>query len=181
MKKINYDPFPILETERFRLRQLTDEDAEKIFLLRSDERVTKYLDHPIAKSISEAEAFIEKINLGIKNNEWIMWGIEFMEGNNFAGTICLWNFLFEEAKADIGFTLLPEAMGRGIIQEVTPLILNYGFNELGLDMIEGETAAGNIKSIKLMQSFGFEFSRKQENTNVYSIRGSDYLQNKLNR
>jgi ribosomal-protein-alanine N-acetyltransferase len=39
MLRINFTPFPVLKTERLFLRQLQTEDANEIFLLRSDDTV----------------------------------------------------------------------------------------------------------------------------------------------
>jgi [ribosomal protein S5]-alanine N-acetyltransferase len=69
------NPFPELETERLLLRQLKDEDKEKIFLIRSDKTIAEYLDRPLCRSITEAGEFIEKVNRGISNNESAYWGI----------------------------------------------------------------------------------------------------------
>ena len=155
MKVINFDPFPNIETKRFLLRPLSINDDKEIFILRSDERVLKYLDKPKAKTINEAREFIDKITSGIKNNEWIMWAIEEKNSQKFTGTICLWNLSKDKTKADIGFELLPEFWGKGIIQEVIPSILEYGFYQMQLAVVEGEVDPQNIKSIKLMEKFGF--------------------------
>jgi ribosomal-protein-alanine N-acetyltransferase len=51
---LNFTPFPVLETNRLLLRQVTLQDAPEIFFLRSNPDVLKYLDRePFA---SEREA-----------------------------------------------------------------------------------------------------------------------------
>ena len=62
MNKINSIPFPLLTTDRLILRQLTLEDDNEIFLLRSDSEVNKYLDRPISKTVDDARQFTNKIN-----------------------------------------------------------------------------------------------------------------------
>jgi ribosomal-protein-alanine N-acetyltransferase len=172
MPKINFTPFPVLYSKRFTLRSLSINDDKEIFILRSDKQVIKYLGRQGAKSINDAREFIDKINAGIKNDEWIMWVIESKETATFIGTICLWNLSDDRTKADIGFEILPDHFGKGIMQEVIPIILKYGFNDMQLDVIEGEVDPENIKSIILMEKFGFEFYKNLENTDVY------YLKNK---
>lgn len=173
MPKINFTPFPNLTSARYNLRPLSIEDDKEIFILRSDERVLKYLGKPKAKSINEAREFIDKINNGIKNNEWIMWVIESKESSLFIGTICLWNLSDDRTKADIGFEILPDHFGKGIMQEVIPIILKFGFNDMQLDVIEGEVDPANIKSIKLMEKFGFEFYKNLESTDVYNLKNKN--------
>ena len=174
MAEINFTPFPQLGTKNFLLRQLLDSDDQNIFILRSDERVLKYLGKARAESIDEARAFISKISKGITVNEWIYWVVT----NNkveFLGTICLWNLSEDKKRADIGFELLPEHFGRGIMQEVIPTILDYGFNTMQLNAIDGDVDPGNIKSIKLMEKFEFVYSRKLDKTDIYVLECEKYF------
>lgn len=172
MTEISFTPFPNLTTEHFNLRRLTQEDADEIFAIRSNVSVAKYLDRPIAKSIYEADHFIEKINNGIDKNESIYWVINFKNDSKFIGSICLWNILWEEMKAEIGFELFPEHQGKGIMQEVLPVIIKYGFGNMKLNEIEGEVDPENLKSIKIMTKNGFVLNRNLENTVVYSLKNS---------
>ena len=75
MNSINFAPFPILTTEKLKLRRLKLEDDNEIHFLRSDEAVNKYIDRPKTINKIDAEKFIKKINYGIDNNEWIYWAI----------------------------------------------------------------------------------------------------------
>lgn len=175
MPNTNFTPFPVLYSKRFTLRSLSINDDKEIFKLRSDKQVIKYLGRQGAKSINDAREFIDKINVGIKNDEWIMWVIESKETAMFIGTICLWNLSDDRTKADIGFEILPDHFGKGIMQEVIPIILNYGFIVMNLDVIEGEVDTENIKSIKLMEKFGFEFYENLENTDLYYLKNKNRI------
>jgi len=169
MIKTYFNPFPELITKQYKLRQLDINDDNEIFILRSDEDVIKYLGRPPAEEIADAHKFITKINNGISSGECIYWAITLKTINKLIGTICLWNIDKKEYKAEIGFELLPEYMGKGIMQEVVPLIIDFGFNRMNLKSIEGEVDPGNIKSIKLMERFGFIYNRKLKDTVVYSL------------
>lgn len=116
MSEISFTPFPTLITKNYNLRRISINDDKEIFIMRSDERVLEYLGKPKAKSINEAREFIDKINNGIENNEWIMWVVESKESSSFIGTICLWNLSDDKRKADIGFEILPDYFGKGIMQ-----------------------------------------------------------------
>ncbi len=60
MLKLNFSPFPIIKTERLLLRQVNNDDVNEIFVLRSDERVMRYLDKSPAQSLDEAYEFLKK-------------------------------------------------------------------------------------------------------------------------
>ncbi len=55
------------------------------------------------------------------------------------------------------------------MQEVIPVVLDYGFTNLKLETIEGEVAPGNVKSIRLLQKFGFRFKNTFIKTDIYIL------------
>ena len=75
MLEPNFTPFPLLKTERLLLREITDNDADAIFALRSDPVVMQYIDRPLATSLAEALAFIKTITDTLASNTGINWGI----------------------------------------------------------------------------------------------------------
>lgn len=169
MRELNFTPFPEMTTKHFILRSLNISDENEIFKLRSDEAVRQYLDRPKAKSIEDARQFIEKIKTGIAGNELIYWVVRTILNPQLIGTICLWNISREHSRAEIGFELLPEHFGKGIMQEVIPAIIEYGFEKLKLISIEAEVDPFNLKSIVILEKNGFVFNRKNEKTVVYSL------------
>lgn len=174
MNEAKYNQFRELTTEHYCLRQLSTEDVNEIFILRSDKRVLEFLDIQKAETADDALKFIDKIINENSYPDWFYWGITEKENRKLIGTICLWNFSEDRTQADIGFALLPEFQGKGIMQEVLPKVLEYGFNELNLNCIKGETAAKNIKSIKLMEKYGFKFEKDLNEFAVYSLEKNQY-------
>ncbi len=61
MLQINFNPFPVINTERLLLRKIVQSDLNEIFFLRSDKRVLEFLDREPASEINEAALWIEKI------------------------------------------------------------------------------------------------------------------------
>ena len=59
MLKLNFNPFPLITTERLVLRQVSSFDVNEIFFLRSDEEVLRYIQRKPAKNIEEAIQFIQ--------------------------------------------------------------------------------------------------------------------------
>ena len=55
------------------MRNLTPEDTQEIFALRSSDEINKYLDRPKANTLDDALSFITKIINGIAKNEAIFW------------------------------------------------------------------------------------------------------------
>ena len=155
MLSLNFSPFPELTTGRLRIRQLQAEDANEIFKLRSDERVNRFIGRPDCKSIEEANAFINKINRSISNNESMYWGIALKENNKLVGTICLWNLQPENYRSEIGYELQPEFWGKGIMREAMATVLNYAFETVRLHSIEANTDPDNYQSASVLEKNGF--------------------------
>jgi len=179
LNNINFKPFPNLFTDRLNLRQLKLEDESEILFLRSDEMINKYIDRPKTETNEDARKFIDKINSGIENNEWIYWTISPKESDKLIGTICIWNFSDEKNIAELGFELVPEFQGKGIMQEVLIKVIEYGFENLNLKKLEAYTNQLNIPSIKLLERNKFiqekVFEEKHSvtgesfNTVIYSL------------
>lgn len=156
MLELNFTPFPELKTERLLLRKLTTDDADELFFLRSNEDVMRYLGREPAKSVAEAEDFINKINKGIDKNEAIIWGIALLnERAKIIGTICFWNIKVENYRAEIGYILHPAHWGKGIMKEAIDIVTGYGFNEMKLHSIEAQLSPENIASSSLLEKTGF--------------------------
>src|SRR5215218_1634995 len=132
----NFTPFPVLKTERLTLRQLVSSDDNEIFALRSDGNVNKYLDRKPSKSIDDARNFIQAINENIQMNDSIYWAITLNATDKLIGTICLFDFSSDNLKAEIGYELLPDFQGKGIMQEATSKVIQFGFQHVGLASIE---------------------------------------------
>ena len=156
-----FSPFPILTTERLTLRQLVINDEQEIFALRSDSEINKYLNRQISNSIDDARDFINKI---IKSHS-LYWAITLSEKKILVGTICLFNFSDENYKCEIGYELLTNFQGQGIMKEAVEKIIDYAFNTLKVKKIEAFMHRDNQSSIKLLEKFSFRNSNEPDKTN----------------
>jgi len=173
MIDVSFTPFPFLTTENYALRNLTLKNAQEIFALRSSDEINKYLDRPKANTPDDALSFITTIINGIAKNEAIFWVVTPKGEARFLGSICLWNISREEAKAEIGYELLPENHGKGIMQEVIPRVIQFGFEEMKLQMIEAELSPRNMKSVRLLERNNFKLAEvNEENPDsvVYALK-----------
>jgi ribosomal-protein-alanine N-acetyltransferase len=68
MLSFNFNPFPLLETERLYLREISDKDQNEVLAIRSDKQIMQYIPRPLIKTTDEAVAFIKTITDGIEKN-----------------------------------------------------------------------------------------------------------------
>ena len=156
-----FTPFPILTTERLTLRQLVINDEQEIFTLRSDSEINKYLDRQISNTIDDARNFINKIT----ENDSLYWAITLSDKNILVGTICLFGFSDENYKCEIGYELLTNFQGQGIMKEAVEKVIDYAFNTIKVKKIEAFMHRDNLSSIKLLEKFSFRNSNEPDNTN----------------
>ena len=155
MSRINFTPFPILFTERLTLRQLSIDDQQYIFTLRSNKEINKFLDRPVAKTVEDAINFINKVNDNITKNNSVYWAITLSSSGTFVGTICLYNFSDEKNSCEIGYELLSNFQGQGIMKEAAEKVIDYAFCTLQFQKIIAVTHNGNKSSGKLLRSLNF--------------------------
>ena len=155
MSNINFTPFPNLTTERLTLRQLSINDQQDIFALRSDPEINKYLDREPSKTVEDVINFINKITDNIKNNNSIYWVITLTKTETFVGTICLFNFSNEKNSCEIGYELMTSFQGQGIMKEAIELVIDYVFQALKFQNIVAFTHRNNQRSTKLLTKCNF--------------------------
>src|SRR2546423_8450895 len=161
----SFAPFPILATERLTLRQLVISDEQEIFTLRSDGEINKYLDREVSNTIEDARNFINKVNENINKNDSIYWAITLGDKNILVGTICLFGFSDENSKCEIGYELLTNFQGQGIMKEAAEKVIDYAFNTIKVQKIEAFLHRDNQRSIKLLDTFSFKNSNEPDKTN----------------
>lgn len=169
MLELNFDPFPILTTERLLLRNITEEDADQIFFLRSDKDVLQYLDRDPITSIEDALQWIRMIDAGVRSNEYIAWALSLKNKKELVGTISFWNIKKEHYRSEIGYALHPLHQGKGLMQEAMTVVLDYGFKTMNLHSVEANVNPQNVSSINLLERN--KFVREAYHRENYFFKG----------
>ncbi|MCA0150072.1 GNAT family N-acetyltransferase [Rossellomorea vietnamensis] len=149
--------FPALETDRFRLRQMKEGDAPRVFDYFSKDEVTRYYDLESFHEEKQALEIIEKWNERFHLNEGIRWGIALKESNEIIGSCGFHQWEKEHFKAEVGFEVHPSYWRQGVITEVLQPILRYGFEEMNLNRIEAYYDPENMPSKRSLEKSGFTF------------------------
>lgn len=75
-------------------------------------------------------------------------------------------------EADIGYTVLPEAQGRGIATEALYAVCDYAFTHTSVKAINAYVLAENHASVRVLEKRGF--TRTQVLENAYEVNGIRY-------
>ena len=168
--QLKFMPFPVISTKRLMLRKINQEDRNEIFSIKSNEKMLEYLDNKKYESIEEAEEYIERINDSIGDNKSIMWGIALKDNDSMIiGTICLWNFNIEDKSAEVGYELMPEFQGKGIMDEALKSVIKYAFNFAKFKTLTVYTHIENIKSINMLKKNNFSLILEEGSYEIFKL------------
>ncbi len=149
----------IFQTPRLILRQITIEDAPLILELNSDPEIVKYVHEPTLETVEQAQKIIADIILPQYKNNLGRWAIITKETHEFIGW-CGLKYRPEIDEIDLGYRLMQKAWGKGFATEAASETLEYGLNNLNLNIITGRAHVENFASIKVLEKIGMEFIGK---------------------
>ncbi len=153
----------ILETDRLILRTWVDEDLESMFAINQDPKVMEYF--PSLQNLEMTKNFIDKVNTHFENHGYSLYASARKDTKEFIGFIGLLIADFEShftPATEIGWRLSSNHWGQGFATEGAKAVLDYAFRELKIPEIVSFTAAGNSKSIKVMQKIGLQHNERDD-------------------
>ncbi|MFC1753042.1 GNAT family N-acetyltransferase [Thermoproteota archaeon] len=140
----------LITLERHRMK-----NAPVYYRALQDRNITRYLgDYPPPASLEEEKKFIRSSQRAWRKGEKAAYTILLNETGEVVGSIGLNNINWRSRNAKIGTFVMPEYWGRGINTEAKHLLINYAFNQLGLQRLELHIAEKNIRSYKATEKLG---------------------------
>jgi ribosomal-protein-alanine N-acetyltransferase len=179
-KNFESNSFPDLETKRLRLRDATMEDAEAVFAVFSDSKVTQFHDMDTLTRIDDAIKVIERRKQGFESRRGIRWGIARKDGNYIIGS-CGFTWIQDLNAAEVGYELGSRFWQQGIMSEALNAILKYAFETKELEFIIAEIILENLASRKLLQKLGFRSQEVLEKHGFWKGKYHDLERFILNR
>jgi ribosomal-protein-alanine N-acetyltransferase len=157
--------FPLLQTERFELKQVHTEDQAFLFKGLSDPIAMPY-NGVYFKTLEDTKAQLDWYDKNWKEGTGINWKIEDKNTCESIGVISVYNYKPEHRKAELGYWLLPRFWGKGIASEVIKPVIHYWKTEKKLHRFEAFIETENIASIRLIEKAGFIFEGTQRECEI---------------
>lgn len=149
------DRLPSLESARFMLRPLENDDAKAVFAIFSDPDVTRYWGFSTFEHPAQAAAFIRQTHDGFASRRLLQWGIVPTDSEDVIGTAALFDWHEDHGRAEIGYALRRDQWGKGVASEVLPVVLRFAFEEMKLNRVEADVDPRNAASIRSLERAGF--------------------------
>ncbi|MDQ2800514.1 MAG: GNAT family N-acetyltransferase [Armatimonadota bacterium] len=167
--------FPLLETERLRLRHSRPADAEAMLTVLSSEVVCRYYDLSPLASLSEAADLIACRAAAFAHHERIRWVLAQKEDDGVIGSCGLSRWDEANGQAEIGYELSPDWQGRGLMREALAAVLAFGFSEMQLEKIEANVVPENEPSLRLLRRLGFQEVELRRERGFWKGRSHDLI------
>jgi ribosomal-protein-alanine N-acetyltransferase len=161
------DKLPVINTQRLLLRESSDEDVKVMYEIYSHPDVVRYWDHVAWTDKSQASDLIRSAQNGFSNGETFFWCICKGTTGELIGTCALRDYSQNHRTAEILYALLPHYWGQGLVSEILPEIISFGFNTLDLNRIHAETEPRNVASKKALLRTGFKEEGRLRESWIY--------------
>ena len=147
--------FPILETDRLQLRELTLLDADTMFHYFKKESVIRYFGMDSFQDIEQTKNTIQYFRKKYEEGSVYRWGIVLKGTNQLIGTCGFHLMNQNHQRAEIGYELDDTYWGKGYASEALQAILTYGFETLQLIRIAAVVYTENEASHNVLKRARF--------------------------
>ncbi|WP_144552838.1 GNAT family N-acetyltransferase [Peribacillus simplex] len=147
--------FPLIETRRLILREVTIEDAGDMFKYLSDIDVVKPMGLDPCQTVNDVWDEIKWYESIYQEGTGIRWGITLKDSGKVIGSCGFLNMVTKHHRAEIGYELSKDHRGKGIASEALEAVVMYGYRHFHLERIEALIEPDNHPSQKLVEKQGF--------------------------
>jgi ribosomal-protein-alanine N-acetyltransferase len=151
----------IIETERFYLREINQQDVDDLFELDSDPQVHIYIENNPVKTKEQIVEVIQMLQHQYKENGIARWAVIDKQTSECVGWSGL-KFFRTPLNGhvnfyELGYRFKTKYWGKGYATETSKAIINYGFEQLKVEKLYAITHPENEKSIQVLKKLGFDF------------------------
>lgn len=145
-----------LQAGPYRLTPLAESDIRDLLALFADPAVVEFMDIDPLESLAEARDIVAWARELALRERGLRWSIRRAGQAALIGTVGF-NLLEMERgrRGEIAYDLARAEWGRGVMSEILPHVLDFGFGRLGLRRLEAMVTVGNARSCALLERHGF--------------------------
>lgn len=147
-----------IETARLILRPFVREDADAMYRnWASDPEVTKFLSWPTYQSVDTAHEILGIWVPQYQDNTFYQWAVELKKLGEVIGSISVVNSDERVDMVEIGFCIGRNWWGQGIMTEAFQKVIDFLFDEVGVQRIEAGHDPQNPASGAVQRKCGLKY------------------------
>jgi len=155
---------PEFETQRLRLRRLTMDDLDEYYAFASDPRVSQQSLWNCHETVEDSMQYIQRVLDNFERKTVYIWAFVLKETGTLIGRGGIFHLNDSMQSAELGYAIASSQWGKSLAAEAMQPIVDYCFQELDCNRLEGKCNAGNIGSARVMEKLGMSYEgllRKQ--------------------
>ena len=141
----------ILKTNRLTLQPQTQDDAPALFAILSNEEAMRFWNRPAISRLAVVEELLREQQIAMREGLCLYWTL--VQDGEAIGSIDL--SLIEEGSAELGFLLRPDCWGRGLASEAVAVVIQHGFDALGLTRLAAAVQTANLAAARVLEKNRF--------------------------
>jgi len=154
----------VAETERLRLRELTEEDAAFALELVNEPDWLRFIGDKGVRTLEDARRYLREGPItSYRKNGFGLWAVEEASSGRATG-ICGLIRRTELEDVDLGFAFLARFRGKGYARESAVAVVDLARDRFGFARLLAITLPANERSIRVLESLGFGFERRTKLT-----------------
>ncbi len=154
----------VLETERLRLRELTEADAAFVLELVNEPDWLRFIGDKNVRSLEDARRYLRDGPMAsYRKHGFGLLAVETKATEGATGEatgICGLLRRPELGDVEVGFAFLHRFRGKGYARESAAAVVDLARRELGIDRLVAITDPENERSIRVLEHVGFVFERR---------------------
>ena len=154
-----FQTFPVLETERLLLRQLTENDAQALLVYSKDPELLRFTDYPPNYSEIIPQAIKMWNTEAYHPDRMLNWCIALKDNNVCIGKIYLFEPKGDDTcgrRMDIGYEISTKYRNKGYVTEAMNKVVVFCFTHMGLKRIQAQIMPENLASIRICEKSSFK-------------------------
>ncbi|WP_201714301.1 GNAT family N-acetyltransferase [Rossellomorea arthrocnemi] len=150
------EKYPVFETERLVLRQITMNDVNFLYDLYTSENVLRYFGMSPIESKDVAVSMVENYEKHLESGGPMRFAIVEKKTKKMIGTCGFHGISKAYKRCEIGYDLIPEHWGKGIMGEALTPLLNFLFTDKGMNRAGAVIVPYNKASSRVVEKLGFK-------------------------
>ena len=156
MKRSPYDQFPNIITDEITLRKIIPSDLDSLFEIYSNEKLFLHSPVMLKKNKDTVANMIGHFERDYNKKKVIFLGISVnSDPENIVGVAEIFDYNREVNMITIGYRINDRFWGRGIATKTVKAMVEYLFNDIGINRIQAFVMPENTKSLNVLRRNNF--------------------------